>query len=217
MHFMNDPNGLVFFNGLYHLYYQYNPLGLVAGNQSWGHATSTDLIHWKNLPIAIPEMTTGPVTGQIFTGSAVVDANNTSGFFNGVKGGGLVAVYTLNEPTKEVQNVAYSLDNGTSYIEYQGNPVIDLQNPNFRDPKVFWYAPGHRWIMAVALPQAHEVLFYGSPNLKNWRFLSSFGPAGYEGFQYECPNLFQVPVQGTNRRSGFWWWRLTPGPPWAAA
>jgi sucrose-6-phosphate hydrolase SacC (GH32 family) len=120
MHFMNDPNGLVFFNGLYHLYYQYNPLGLVAGNQSWGHATSMDLIHWKNLPIAIPEMTTGPVTGQIFTGSAVVDANSTSGFFNGVKGGGLVAVYTLNEPTKEVQNVAYSLDNGTSYIDTRG-------------------------------------------------------------------------------------------------
>jgi sucrose-6-phosphate hydrolase SacC (GH32 family) len=213
MHFMNDPNGLVFFNGLYHLYYQYNPLGLVAGNQSWGHATSTDLIHWKNLPIAIPEMTTGPVTGQIFTGSAVVDANNTSGFFNGVKGGGLVAVYTLNEPTKEVQNVAYSLDNGTSYIEYQGNPVLDLQNPNFRDPKVFWYAPGHRWIMAVALPQAHEVLFYGSPNLKNWSFLSSFGPAGYEGFQYECPNLFQVPVQGTNEKKWVLVVAINPGAP----
>ena len=103
MHFMNDPNGLVYFNGLYHLYYQYNPLQLVAGHQSWGHATSTDLIHWTNLPIAIPEMTTGPVTGQIFTGSAVVDSNNTSGFFNGVSGGGLVAIYTLNEPTKEVR------------------------------------------------------------------------------------------------------------------
>jgi sucrose-6-phosphate hydrolase SacC (GH32 family) len=213
MHFMNDPNGLVFFNGLYHLYYQYNPLGLVAANQSWGHATSTDLIHWKNLPIAIPEMTTGPVTGQIFTGSAVVDANNTSGFFNGVKGGGLVAVYTLNEPTKEVQNVAYSLDNGTSYIEYQGNPVLDLQNPNFRDPKVFWYAPGHRWIMTVALPQAHEVLFYWSPDLKDWKFLSSFGPAGYEGFQYECPNLFQVPVQGTNEKKWVLVVAINPGAP----
>jgi sucrose-6-phosphate hydrolase SacC (GH32 family) len=108
MHFMNDPNGLVYFKGIWHLYYQYNPLELVAGHQAWGHATSTDLIHWKNLPIAIPEMTTGPVTGQIFTGSAVVDENNTSGFFKGVPGGGLVAVYTLNEPTKEVQNVAYS-------------------------------------------------------------------------------------------------------------
>ena len=213
MHFMNDPNGLVFFDGLYHLYYQYNPLQLVAGNQSWGHATSTDLIHWKNLPIAIPEMTTGPTPGQIFTGSAVVDSNNTSGFFNGVPGGGLVAIYTLNEPTKEVQNVAYSLDNGTSYIEYKGNPVLDLQNPNFRDPKVFWYAPGHRWIMAVALPRAHQVLFYASSNLRNWSFLSAFGPAGIEGFQYECPNLFQVPVQGTNDKKWVLVVAINPGAP----
>jgi sucrose-6-phosphate hydrolase SacC (GH32 family) len=213
MHFMNDPNGLVYFKGIWHLYYQYNPLELVAGHQAWGHATSTDLIHWKNLPIAIPEMTTGPVTGQIFTGSAVVDENNTSGFFKGVPGGGLVAIYTLNEPTKEVQNVAYSLDDGTSYIEYKGNPVLDLQNPNFRDPKVFWYAPEHRWIMAVALPRAHQVLFYGSPNLKNWIFLSAFGPAGIEGFQYECPNLFQVPVQGTNDKKWVLVVAINPGAP----
>ncbi len=213
MHFMNDPNGLVFFRGIWHLYYQYNPLQLVAGHQAWGHATSTDLLHWTNLPIAIPEMTTPPVTGQIFTGSAVVDANNTSGFFNGVPGGGLVAIYTLNEPTKEVQNVAYSLDDGTSYIEYNGNPVLDLQNPNFRDPKVFWYAPGNRWIMAVALPRAHQVLFYGSPDLKNWSFLSAFGPAGIEGFQYECPNLFQVPVQGTNDKKWVLVVAINPGAP----
>ena len=111
---------------------------------------------------------------------------------------GLVAIYTLNEPTKEVQNVAYSLDNGTTYKEFTNNPVLDFQNPNFRDPKVFWYAPGSQWIMAVALPRAHQVLFYGSKNLKRWKFLSAFGPAGIDGYQYECPNLFQVPVQGTN-------------------
>jgi sucrose-6-phosphate hydrolase SacC (GH32 family) len=213
MHFMNDPNGLVYFKGIYHLYYQYNPLQLVAGHQAWGHAVSTDLLHWKHLAIAIPEMTSGPVTGQIFTGSAVVDKNNTSGFFNGIPGGGLVAIYTLNEPTKEVQNVAYSLDNGTSYIEYKGNPVLDLQNPNFRDPKVFWYEPGHRWIMAVALPREHQVLFYASSNLKNWSFLSAFGPAGIEGFQYECPNLFQVPVQGTNDKKWVLVVAINPGAP----
>ncbi len=213
MHFMNDPNGLVYFKGNYHLYYQYNPLELVAGHQAWGHAVSTDLLHWQDLPIAIPEMTTGPVTGQIFTGSAVVDRNNTSGFFNGVPGGGLVAVYTLNEPTKEVQNVAYSRDDGRSYVEYSGNPVLDLQNPNFRDPKVFWYAPGHRWVMAVALPQAHQVLFYGSANLKNWTFLSAFGPAGFQGFQYECPNLLEVPVQGTNQKKWLLIVAINPGAP----
>jgi len=213
MHFMNDPNGLVYFKGIYHLYYQYNPLELVAGHQAWGHAVSTDLLHWRHLPIAIPEMTTGPVTGQIFTGSAVVDNNNTSGFFSGVPGGGLVAIYTLNEPTKEVQNVAYSLDNGTSYIEYQGNPVLDLQNRDFRDPKVFWYAPGHRWIMAVALPRAHQVLFYGSPNLKNWSFLSAFGPAGIEAFQWETPNLNEVPVQGTNQTKWVLIVGINPGAP----
>ena len=124
-----------------------------------------------------------------------------------------MAIYTLNGPTKEVQNVAYSLDNGTSYIEYKGNPVLDLQNPNFRDPKVFWYAPGHRWIMAVALPRAHQVLFYGSSNLRNWSFLSAFGPAGIEGFQYECPNLFQVPVQGTNDKKWVLVVAINPGAP----
>jgi fructan beta-fructosidase len=213
MHFMNDPNGLVFFKGLYHLYYQYNPTQLVAGNQSWGHATSTDLIHWTNLPIAIPEMVTGPTPGQIFTGSAVVDSNNTSGFFDGHPGGGLVAIYTLNEPTKEVQNVAYSLDDGTTYKEFKNNPVLDLQNPNFRDPKVFWYAPGSQWIMAVALPRAHQVLFYGSQNLKQWKFLSAFGPAGIDGYQYECPNLFQVPVQGTNEMKWILVVAINPGAP----
>jgi sucrose-6-phosphate hydrolase SacC (GH32 family) len=127
MHFMNDPNGLVYFNGAYQLYYQYNPLQLVAGNQSWGHAVSTDLIHWQNSDpqIAIPEVLTGPLAGQIFTGSAVVDTNNTSGFFTGHPGQALVAIYTLNQPTREVQNVAYSLDNGLTYTNYSGNPVLN--------------------------------------------------------------------------------------------
>ncbi|HEY0791854.1 MAG TPA: glycoside hydrolase family 32 protein [Chthoniobacterales bacterium] len=207
-HFMNDPNGLVYFNG-WQLYYQYNPIELVAGHQAWGHAVSTDLLHWTNLPIAIPEKP----TGQIFTGSAVVDSENTSGFFDGIPGGGLVAVYTLNEPTNEVQNVAYSLNGGITYTDYAGNPVLDRHDPNFRDPKVFWHAPTHRWIMTVALPNAHQVLFYASSDLKNWRGLSRFGPAGIEGLQWECPNLLQVPIEGTNQKKWVLVVGINPGAP----
>src|SRR6516162_545179 len=146
------------------------PTQLVAGNQAWGHATSTDLIHWKNAnpQIAIPEALTPPLNGQIFTGSAVVDSNNTSGFLTGHPDQALVAIYTLNQPTREVQNVAYSLDNGLTYTNYSGNPVLNSptgDNPNFRDPKVFFYAPTNSWIMTVALPRAHQVLIYRSTDL----------------------------------------------------
>ncbi|MBV9671832.1 MAG: glycoside hydrolase family 32 protein [Verrucomicrobia bacterium] len=216
MHFMNDPNGLVYFNGTYHLYYQYNPTQLVAGNQAWGHAVSTDLIHWQNAvpQIAIPEAITGPLAGQIFTGSAVVDSNNTSGFFTGHPGQALVAIYTLNQPTREVQNVAYSLDNGYTYTNYSGNPVLNHgNNPNFRDPKVFYYAPTNTWVMSVALPRAHQVLFYTSLNLKDWTLVSTFGPAGVEGYQWECPNLFPVPVQGTAETKWVLMVGINPGAP----
>jgi sucrose-6-phosphate hydrolase SacC (GH32 family) len=218
MHFMNDPNGLVYFNGTYHLYYQYNPLQLVAGHQSWGHAFSTDLIHWTNADpqIAIPEVTTGALAGQIFTGSAVVDTNNTSGFFTGHPGQALVAIYTLNQATREVQNIAYSLDNGLTYTNYSGNPVLNSptgDNPNFRDPKVFWYPASNSWIMSVALPRAHQVLIYSSTDLKTWTQLSTFGPAGVDGFQWECPNLFPVPVQGSNQTKWIMMVGINPGAP----
>jgi sucrose-6-phosphate hydrolase SacC (GH32 family) len=216
INFMNDPNGLVYFKGTYHLYYQYNPTQLVAGNQAWGHAVSSDLIHWKNLPIAIPEALTGPLAGQIYTGSAVVDSMNTSGFFTGHPGQALVAIYTLNQPTREVQNVAYSLDNGNTYTDYAGNPVLNSptgDNPNFRDPKVFWYAPTSSWIMSVALPRAHQVLIYSSPDLKNWTQVSTFGPAGIDGYQWECPNLFPVPVQGTSQTKWVLMVGVNPGAP----
>jgi sucrose-6-phosphate hydrolase SacC (GH32 family) len=216
MHFMNDPNGLVYFNGTYHLYYQYNPTQLVAGNQAWGHATSPDLIHWQNASpiIAIPEATTGPLAGQIFTGSAVVDVNNTSGFFTGHPGQALVAIYTLNQPTREVQNIAYSLDNGNTYTNFSGNPVLNHgDDPNFRDPYVFFYAPTNSWIMAVALTRAHQVLFYRSSDLKTWTQVGAFGPGGVDGFQWETPNLFQVPVQGTNQKKWVLMVGINPGAP----
>jgi sucrose-6-phosphate hydrolase SacC (GH32 family) len=220
MHFMNDPNGLVYFNGAYQLYYQYNPLQLVAGNQSWGHATSSDLIHWVNAnpQIAIPQILSGPLQGQIFTGSAVVDSTNTSGFFTGYPGQALVAIYTLNQPTREVQNVAYSLDGGLTYTNYPGDPVLNSptgDNPNFRDPKVFWYAPTSTWVMTVALPRAHQVLVYHSTDLIHWGPLpvSTFGPAGIDGYQWECPNLFPVPVQGTNQTKWVLMVGMNPGSP----
>ncbi|KAJ3009239.1 hypothetical protein NUW54_g2850 [Trametes sanguinea] len=130
---MNDPNGLFRDgNGTYHLYYQYNPTGLVAGNQHWGHATSSDLYHWVNQPIAISPPNND---SQVFSGSAVVDVNNTSGFFPD-QNDGVVAIYTLNTPTAQVQEIAYSVDGGFTFTRYPGNPVIDSNSTQFRDPKV---------------------------------------------------------------------------------
>lgn len=122
----------------------------------------------------------------------------------------------MNQPTREVQNIAYSLDDGNTYTNYSGNPVLNSptgDNPNFRDPKVFWYAPTSQWIMSVALPRAHQVLLYSSPDLKNWTFLSSFGPSGIDGYQWECPNLFPIPVQGTDQQKWVLMVGINPGAP----
>ncbi|HEY5894637.1 MAG TPA: glycoside hydrolase family 32 protein [Chthoniobacterales bacterium] len=214
VNFMNDPNGLVYFDGTYHLYFQYNATGITAGNQNWGHATSADLIHWQNATpfIAIPS---NPATNDfIYSGSAVVDSNNTSGFFNGIPGGGLVAIYTLAHwPVDQWQNIAYSLDGGFTYTNYTGNPVINIDDPNFRDPFVFWYPETQRWVMAIALSRQHQVLFYDSPDLKEWRYLSSFGPAGTPGVDYEVPALVHVPVEGTNEKKWVLLVSINPGAP----
>jgi fructan beta-fructosidase len=191
----NDPNGPIFFNGEYHLYNQQNPFENKWGHMSWGHATSTDLVHWKHLAVAIPEKISGSDTTWIFSGSAVWDRNNTSGF-----GGGLVAIYTADQPhvKKESQYIAYSNDGGMSYTNYAGNPVIDLKKRDFRDPNVFWHEPSKQWVMAVALPSEHKVRFYGSANLKEWGLLSEFGPQGYIGANWECPSLIELPVVGAS-------------------
>jgi levanase len=214
MNFMNDPNGLVYFNGTYHLYFQYNATGITAGNQNWGHATSTDLIHWKNASpfIAIPS---DPTNNEfIYSGSAVVDFNNSSKFFNTAPGKqGLVAIYTLAiYPVKQEQDIAYSVD-GFSYTKYAENPVLDLNAANFRDPYVFWYPLTQRWIMAVSLANDHQILFYSSINLKKWNYLSSFGPAGTLGVAYEVPNLIQVPIEGTNQKKWVLLVGINPGAP----
>ncbi len=190
---MNDPNGLVYHDGEYHLFYQYNPQGDTWGNMSWGHAVSRDLLHWEELPVALR----ADDEQMFFSGSAVVDHANTTGF--GSPGNPpMVAVYTRfdRETAIQSQAIAYSLDNGRTWTEYAGNPVIDIDSTEFRDPKVFWYEPEERWIMAVVLAEQHKVRFYGSPDLKQWTHLSDFGPANATGGVWEVPDLFQLPVDG---------------------
>src|SRR3954451_4390115 len=144
---MNDPNGLVYYDGEYHLFYQYNPEGNQWGNMSWGHAVSTDLVHWQELPLAIPH----GADELIFSGSAVVDEKNTSGF--GSKDNpAMVAIYTSAYSSgKQAQSLAYSLDRGRTWTKYSGNPVLDIGSNEFRDPKVQWYAPTKSWLMTVSL------------------------------------------------------------------
>ncbi|SMQ64960.1 levanase [Bacillus sp. OV166] len=193
---MNDPNGMVFFNNEYHLFYQYHPFGTTWGPMHWGHAVSKDLIHWEQLPIALyPDE-----HGAIFSGSAVVDWNNTSGFFQ--NGPGLVAIYTSadnypdSERPRQRQSLAYSTDNGRTWTKYEGNPVLsDVNITDYRDPKVFWHEETNKWVMVLATGQS--ITIYTSPNLKDWEFASEFGNnAGSHDGVWECPDLFQLPVDG---------------------
>lgn len=193
---MNDPNGMVYFNGEYHLFYQYHPFSTVWGPMHWGHAVSKDMIHWEHLPIGLyPDE-----HGAIFSGSAVVDWNDTSGFFDGEAG--LVAIYTSggNYPDSDRplqrQSIAYSKDNGRTWITYAGNPVLaDESKTDYRDPKVFWHKETAQWIMVLAT--GDTITIYTSPNLKEWAFASEFGKeeGSHEGV-WECPDLFKLPVNG---------------------
>lgn len=194
---INDPAGLVYDGSEFHLFHQYNPLGDQWGHMSWGHAVSHDLTRWQELPVALTEEN----GVMIFTGSAVADTPNTSGFGkDGVSP--LVAIYTGNSKGLQTQNVAYSTDRGRTWTKYAGNPVLDLHEAEFRDPMVFWFEPSQRWIMTVSLAKAHKVSFYSSPDLKTWTHLSDFGPAGLQNVpNWECPNLFEVPVAGTHGQS----------------
>ncbi|WP_406436913.1 GH32 C-terminal domain-containing protein [Streptomyces sp. NBC_00631] len=195
---MNDPNGLIWYQGQYHLFFQYNPSGDTWGNMSWGHAVSTDLVHWKELPVAIPQ----DDDEMVFSGSVVLDKDNTSGL-GSTQNPPLVAVYTslVKATGVQRQSLAYSTDGGTTWTRYSGNPVLDLGSTGFRDPKVFWYAPTHSWLMAVALSDQHKISFYGSADLKHWNHLSDFGPAGATGGVWECPDLFPLPVDGDAKKT----------------
>jgi fructan beta-fructosidase len=188
---MNDPNGMVYFDGEYHLFYQYNPMGIRWGHMSWGHAVSSDLVRWQHMPVAIPEA--GPV--MAFSGSAVVDWKNTSGFGKDGKPP-LVAIYTGHRERNQSQYIAYSTDRGRTWTPFQGNPVLDIGSAEFRDPKVFWYEPQQKWVMVLALATEHKIGFYSSPDLKTWTRMSEFGPAGSVGGVWECPDLFELPVDG---------------------
>ena len=203
---MNDPNGLVYVDGTYHLYFQHNPHGTRWGNMSWGHATSDDLLHWTEQPVAIPQTfdDEGRAIESIFSGSVVVDENNTSGF--GVDGAApLVAIYTSayepSHPTlagRQAQSLAYSTDGGFTWTKHDGNPVLDRGSSNFRDPKVFRYngPAGSYWVMVAVEALEHKVVLYRSDDLKTWRHLSDFGPANSVGGIWECPDLFELPVDG---------------------
>lgn len=205
---MNDPNGLhKDGNGTWHLYYQYNPTDIVAGNQHWGHATSPDLYHWTNQPIALfpPNSSSG-----VFSGSAVIDTNNTSGFFPD-QDNGVVAIYTLNTPTAQVQQIAYSKDGGYSFEEYEGNPVLDVGLTQFRDPKVIWYED--HWVMVVAFPVDYVIGVYTSPDLKSWTHASNITHVGFLGLQYECPNMVSIPIANSSDSSWVLTISINPGSP----
>ena len=197
---MNDPNGLVFHKGVYHLFFQYNPLGDVWGNMSWGHATSKDLVHWQEQSVAIPF----DANEGVFSGSVVVDTTNSSGFGTR-KNPPLVAMYTsAYTPASgrdgiQAQSLAYSTDDGRTWTKYSGNPVIDLNSREFRDPKVFWYAPAKEWRMVAVIATEHKVLIWRSANLKAWTRLSEFGPRNATGGVWECPDLFPLAVDGDRR------------------
>lgn len=196
---MNDPNGLVYYHGNYHLFFQYNPYGSRWGHMSWGHAVSGDLLHWRELPVAIPEGR----HSMIFSGSAVVDRLNTSGF--GAHGEPpLVAIYTADPRAgngPQTENLAYSTDGGDHWTKYAGNPVLDAGLRDFRDPKVFWYAPARHWVMVVARSVERRVSFYASADLKHWRHTGDFGPAGDVRGVWECPDLVELPVDGDPTRT----------------
>jgi sucrose-6-phosphate hydrolase SacC (GH32 family) len=192
--FMNDPNGLVYYKGEYHLFYQHNPFGAVWGHMSWGHAVSRDMLRWQHLPVALRE----EHGVMIFSGSAVVDRDNSSGFCRpkGTDRSCLVAIYTGHGHGKQTQNLAYSNDRGRTWTKYGGNPVLDSGLKDFRDPKVIWHEGTNRWIMVTVLADQHKVRFFGSRDLKKWDTLSDFGPAGATGGVWECPDLFALPVDG---------------------
>lgn len=191
---MNDPNGMVYKDGEYHLYFQYNPYGSKWGNMHWGHAVSKDLVHWEHLDPAIAR---DPV-GHIFSGSSVVDKKNTAGFGKDA----IIAIYTNHSVNPdEVQCIAYSNDNGRTFTKYEGNPVLTPFDglKDFRDPKVFWYEKGKCWYMIVSADK--ETRFYKSKNLKKWTYVSAFGKGlGQQPCQYECPDFFQLPVNGDKKK-----------------
>lgn len=205
---MNDPNGMVYYDGEYHLFYQHNPFGTRWQNMSWGHAVSTDLIHWEHLPVGLwPDE-----LGTIFSGCAVVDENNSAGLQTGEEKT-LLAFFTHSERQGQFQSLAYSNDRGRSWSKYENNPILRHETArDFRDPKVFWHEGTQRWIMILAVGQVMEI--YSSGNAIDWTYESNFGEAygNHEGV-WECPDLFELPVEETNERKWVLICNINPGGP----
>ncbi len=214
---MNDPNGMVYYKGEYHFFYQYYPDSTIWGPMHWGHAVSKDLVHWEHLPIALyPDS-----LGLIFSGSAVIDVNNSSGF--GKKGGEspMVAVFTSHSMAKEkankidieCQSLAYSLDKGRTWTKYANNPVIKNRGDrDFRDPKVSWNEKIKRWVVVIAV--GNHVEFYNSKNLKDWEFGGKFGAnAGAHGGVWECPDLFSMYSKEEQKTKWILIVNINPGAP----
>ena len=209
---MNDPNGMFYKDGVWHLYFQHNPYGSVWGNLAWGHSTSTDLVHWQyeGDPIMADAL------GLIFSGSSVVDKDNTAGFGAGT----IVSFYTSAKSSPwgdvQMQSMAYSTDGGKTFTKYDGNPVITSTARDFRDPKVFWYAPGKHWVMMLAVGQ--EMQIWSSADLKDWKYESSFGAKqGAHGGVWECPDLVELPVEGTKEKRWVLICNINPGGPFGGS
>mgnify|MGYP002068154506 FL=1 len=205
---MNDPNGMVYKDGVWHLYYQWNPYGSKWQNMTWGHATSTDLINWKQMPAAIEPNG----LGAVFSGSCALDPRNTSGFGSN----SIVALYT-SAATSQVQSLAHSTDNGKTFEIYPGNPIITLDS-EARDPNIFWNHHTGEWNMMLAHALEHEMLVFASENLKEWNLRSSFGKGfGAQGGVWECPDLFELTVEGTGEKKWMLICNLNPGGPFGGS
>ena len=207
---MSDPNGLIHYAGTWHMFYQSNPSDDSWGNMSWGHATSPDLLTWTEHPVALPHT----ATEHIFSGSCVFDATNSSGLGT-ADWPPLVAIYTAHYlPTSErtgtqAQCLSYSLDGGSHWTDYAGNPVLDRGSANFRDPKVFRYEDS--WVMVSVEAEHQQVLIHRSDNLIDWTYASTFGPAHAAAGAWECPDLFELPVAGRDERRWVLLVNLNPG------
>lgn len=205
---MNDPNGMVYKDGVWHLYYQANPYGSKWQNMTWGHSSSKDLVNWEHHPAAIEP----DGLGTIFSGSSVLDPGNTSGFGPGA----IVSLYT-SAAESQIQSLAHSVDGGMTFEKYPGNPVITLDS-EARDPNMFWYAPTGEWILMLAHALEREMLIYASPDLKNWTLRSAFGKGfGAQEGVWECPDLFELPVDGTDRKKWVLICNLNPGGPFGGS
>ena len=208
---MNDANGLVYKDGEYHLYYQYNPYGSKWGNMHWGHSVSKDLMHWEHLAPAIARDT----LGHIFSGSSIVDQENVAGY----GAGSILAYYTsASDKNGQIQCLAYSKDNGRTFTKYEKNPVLRPSDglKDFRDPKVFWHKESNKWIMVLAVGQ--EMQLYSSPNLKDWTYESSFGEGqGAHAGVWECPDLIELPVKGTELKKWVLICNINPGGPFGGS